>query len=401
MAILASCKKEEAPVSLRENAVQKQHLVAAGTPIVVDVLGQGFSDENELERFVKDTYEPINTRLPFNDFSGALLFDSHLVSASALTVTPIADVTKCYFTFGNDFKQQLATAQTVSPNARLTIVVLKLGDNSGIGACAMSNDLIVTSELVDVDGLAHELGHALAGLKDETATSGMFVKDPTKSHKEPNCSDDDLSPPWEFRDATGTKVHPLAGCEGFNSGLFHPSNDCRMASPYSDFCCVCTQHMLRHLNDLLGTKVTAKLPCDIVGPVPTPAVAVPTKGRFIAAEFGPGAAAPIVSDATTVLYRSPLVSGDDFASIVVGQQVIATASLPDPPNIARAYPPGHTIDRKVEAPLPARIKFFVPGNPPEGPMSAAVINLAGFVGTRRLDEMKQPLTNVFILGIPP
>lgn len=386
---------------LSAGCMSTQGVRSAGStpPIIVNVFGEGFTQQT-LADFVANNYDGINQLPPFDGFgTPPLKFVPHRLSAGTLGVHPDANE-RCYFTFDAKFDRELKAQKKHHPGARETIVLLNTGD-SRIGACAMSNDLIISSENIDANAIAHEFGHAIGGLKDETTGGGPFPHDAGNPHNQPNCAE---TPGWTLLDEQGMNAPPLTGCEGFGSGISRPSDDCRMASPDQDFCCVCTKYMIRHLNDLLNAAVPASdsrctIPIIDVQTGPDGTIA----GVYVTAQFGKNASSEVVIGAPA--FRRPeIAAGDSFTTLIVGDKAIATVALPDPPNIARAYKPkaDRWLEQKVEAPLPVTVTFFVPGTVPAGTILKSTFPIGNLSGVMRLDTALSRIDKIIeTTGIPP
>src|SRR6266850_1366023 len=107
---------------------------------------------------------------------------------------------------------------------------------------------------VDGETIAHELGHAVGGLKDEYGGNGAF---PRRCLSERNCSSDGQAPPWATSPGVslpttstrGGVVGAFAGCDMYDSGLFRPMFSCRMnRKPDEPFCDVCRWYLSAAIN---------------------------------------------------------------------------------------------------------------------------------------------------------
>jgi len=373
-------------------------LGAAPKPLGVNVFGEGFASQNELKDFVARNYEGINNEEPFKGVSRKILqFNPVRLAAGTLGVNPVADIVQCYFTFESKFDKELRKQKKNHPGARMNIVLVKGGDG-GVGACAMSNDLIVTSEFVDMNGIMHELGHAIGGLKDET--SGGGPSNFSTPHIEPNCAD---VPGWTLKDLQGVPVSPLVGCEGFDTVVSRPTDDCRMSSPDLPFCCICTSYMKRHLADLLKLAIPPAEPlCTIPRIDPSSGSGGPIAGVLVTASFGKEASGEIEIGERT-LSVPELAAGDNFVTLIVNNTAVATVGLPDPPTVARAYRPKDGVEQRVAAPIPITVTFFVPGVMPGGVVVPRSFLLPrGESGTKRLDAVARDISKIIeTTGIPP
>src|SRR5436853_176847 len=145
LATLVACAKKEQSADVGTAALA---LLPSAPTMLVNVFGVGFDDEKTLKDFIDKNYEPIKQKEPFSLYGGAFRFESHVISDDTLDITPVGDITACYFSFGTRFKDQLDTLRRDFPGARATLIVINTAD-TGVGACAMSNDLIVTSPFID------------------------------------------------------------------------------------------------------------------------------------------------------------------------------------------------------------------------------------------------------------
>ena len=373
--------------------------VAPPPPIIVNVFGEGFT-QRDLAAFVAAQYDGINQSPPFDAFRAKVLkFVPYRLNAGELGVHPDASEA-CYFKFDANFGDQLKTQKRNHPGARETIVLLKTGDNH-IGACAMSNDLIISSEFIDTTAIAHEFGHAIGGLKDETSGGGTFPTVQGQPHNQPNCAE---APGWRLLDDQGMNAPPLSGCEGYGSGVYRPTDDCRMASPDQDFCCVCKKYMIRHLNDLLKTSMPESDPrCTIPSIDVQGEPSGPIRGFHATAQFGNNASTEI-EIGPAAFARPEIAAGDSFTALIVNDKAIATVGLPDPPDKARAYKPKaeRWSEQKVEAPLPVTVTFFVPGTIPAGAISKSTFPIGDLSGVMRLDTALSRIDKIIeTTGIPP
>ncbi len=89
----------------------------------------------------------------------------------------------------------------------------------------------------DIGTLAHEMGHAIAGLNDEYGGNEDYRGEAFTNR---NCSTDKTA----FTGTTGTDG--MEPCARFNSGIFHPENDCRMLhASRGPFCRVCASFVAK------------------------------------------------------------------------------------------------------------------------------------------------------------
>jgi hypothetical protein len=359
---------------------------AGMTPIVINVIA--LASKDELEVFKLNTLDPLyDGDTPFNALpEGAFEFVVKILDSPAeqqkLGLHPKSD--PCYFTIDDPdhFHDRVEAARkylSMGPD-RMTIIMMHVDSSvMKVGACAYANNLVVTSDQVDRHGLAHEFGHAFGGLKHEFG--GPNVLQATGTYSEPNCTRDLNNPPWTYGTA------PLAGCDDA-IGLYHATPACRMAgTPALDFCCVCTEYMLRHLSSMLKiplarTASTCRVPA-LAPPAPTH-----SPGSLVTADFYSATSASIVrkQDVPDGDTQGQLIAGDFFVALTANGVVQNATALPNDPLQARAYPPGpDPVDHLVPSVLPARISLFIPAtHGPAPPLKGHVIELPGFSGSSYL-----------------
>jgi len=407
---LIQCNKEEqVPATSSERFDSKRNSATdLSTPFVgppkihITVVADGFvdsaADKARIDYFYQNTFGALTEIAPFNRVKGELIFDAPIRTKpdtsgeSRLGLQPIED--GCYFQFDDGFYDKLEEAKgNISPTA-LTIVLMNVDTSKRVGACAIGKDLIITSPMMDARALAHEFGHSIGGLRDETNDRGfVFAALTSKPHSEPNCSDNPTSPGWIVATSETAVQQPKAGCEGFASGLFRPTNSCRMRDPdSSDFDCVCTEHILRHLSALLHKELERPQNfCRVLTPPAQAATAGPAAGNLFTVDFKSLKESKIVKIEAVESFslRPELIGGSVFASLKINGTVVAAESLPDEPQNARAYPPGKPqIHKPADAPIPTRIQLFVPSKeiPSSPKFETDTITFSGLSGLKVLDK---------------
>lgn len=404
--LVFSCVKREAAAppparqasqKLPQNAAAmalSAHVAApAGmTPILVNVIALATKDQSDL--FESNVLIPVRDfEEPFADLpAGALKFDVKVLTVAEeqekLGLHPKTD--PCYFDIDDPdhFYDRLdAARQSLSMQpAKMTIVMMHVDPSvMVVGACAIGNNLVLASDQVDQHALAHEFGHAWGALRHEFDGNAKVV---ASAYHEPNCSASATSLPWTV---ASTTQPPIAGCDE-SVGLYHAMPACRMATPSSDFCCVCTEYMLRHLSDMLSVPLArpASMPCS-VPPALLSAVHTPPApgGALVTADFYSADRSRIVSFSSVpfIATKPSLIAGDFFATVSSNGKVLEATGLPNDPSMVRAYPPGHdSVDHLVQAQIPTRLVFIVPRVPGTEPYEGNVINLPGLSGKAVLND---------------
>jgi len=391
------------------------------TPIKVNVIPDGFTtsntDEALIADFKRDVLEAVKNNDPFDilpltaiDFK----VSTHRVATSLRSDLGITTKkTPCYFDLDANFRKNLDDLK-LDP-AALNIVLMHIDkdvqpDLANVGACAKAKDLIITSNLLNRHAIAHEMGHAIGALRDETDDSGApFSASGGTVYQQPNCTTARAHPEWCFGDCKKSPG-PFEGCDSFKSGLFRPTDDCRMRSPASSFCCVCTEYMRRKLVDLLHFDIPEdKSTCTVVTKKPpAPQSPRPAFGTLVTVDFYSRTDARIVDGPRPGAgdARAELITGDLFASLVSDQKVVASVPLFEDPEVARAYlaklEDGKPIHTPAKAPFPTRITFFVPTAIVPEP-KPVLIPLPGNSGLKLLDaNLLQTLTTKLLtIGSSP
>lgn len=168
---------------------------------------------------------------------------------------------------------------------------------------------------VKIGTIVHEMGHAIGGLYDEYSGRGPFIGKFTDR----NCSTDIAA----FVNQTGAQGQ--LGCNRYDSGIYHPTNNCRMldptASPFDKVCSTIIQSALDAPAFLKRTR-------------PSPALAAPwkeaheaTKGLdVLAVTAGSQIEVLSVTPASIELVHPQVVTGDWFAVAVTKSGTIVAAA---------------------------------------------------------------------------
>jgi hypothetical protein len=407
--LMTACKKEEAtlddtPASMATTG----EIIAINESIPILVIADGYTSnqDSRIQTFITTKLDVATAVEPFNRFSQRPFslvkvenLKASMAYASTLGLIPVADQNDCYFRFQygkKAFLKALDTVKATLPPATLTIVLMQVDSGKNVGACAVGDNLILTSQKVSATSLAHEFGHSLAGLEDEAFLQGTAFHT-LKPYGEPNCSDNRASPGWEMYDSiTGAKLDPKEGCDSYESGLFRPTSSCRMIDPAFSYCCVCRTHILRQIRDRLHLKIAITDPvCKVVSPAPDVTTTVRSTGKLITVDFYSMSHSEVVASEDVAAFdaRATLITGEFFASIAVDDKVIGARSMSGDPAFARAYAPDFdAIDQQVEAPLPSRLSIFVPMTT-KTQFDTYVFRLAHLAGKKLLtDQVRNDLS---------
>jgi hypothetical protein len=150
------------------------------------------------------------------------------------------------------------------------------------------------------------------------------------------------------------------------------------------------EHMLRQMSHLTRTKLSHAAvdhTCEVDAKEPPLPKSNPRSGLLFTVDYySKTDARQLVPERVAAFdTRAPLAAGDHYAGLVSGTNVVSAVSLPGDPAYARAYAPGKaTVDIQVPAPLPTRVRLFVPDGAATN-VNPELIELSGLSGVSLLD----------------
>lgn len=250
--LLASgCRKEEA-VS-ETPAVEKGRPTSAPTAVVrkevrVLLVADGFNDTPGIRNFVdttlKSRIESAFHRLPGTEEpDGArILVKTSFVEGASTAVSALgitfSQYDPCYFVYDTTVLDKITKRDPVF-NADAYAVIVGGTEEVGNGCADGKVFFLREVKSEDESAIAHEMGHALAGLYDEYAGNPIPQSGCVRWR---NCTTTPRAPQWPL--ATGT----VEGCNEHNLGVYRPTNSCIMLDHgHSDFCSVCKSNLIEVL----------------------------------------------------------------------------------------------------------------------------------------------------------
>lgn len=219
------------------------HAPAQPTGKIIHVLAivDGFRQDDY--DYYNDTVVPSLTTKAFNLVKGGssatldvkkAFLPSATLGASNLGLEYNGEHAKCYFDYDDAvLKRIYAEAGTFRPDLYLVILA-----GNGEGGCADGTVMFVRENALR-RVVAHEMGHALAGLYDEYgADPGV----PDSCIRWRNCASNPANTPWPPPQSAPLGAYP--GCDGYSRYLFHAAPECLMITTADQtFCPVCNYHL--------------------------------------------------------------------------------------------------------------------------------------------------------------
>lgn len=317
---LAGCKKEEQQeatatfdgFSKQERVIRRGLLPPARAPIHILVLGEGFSSTEEFSQGVIHVKQAL-VRLRGAVIDRSLFVRWKLVS-KATGIRRSGD--RCFFDRPGDAYRNIYSEKPDDFPVDRFVLVMNVGDGVGMAEGCSDGDVMFITSRTHSGTIAHELGHNLAGLYDESGTSPDTPPTTTVG----NCSS--VSPPhWHDRFATD----PTTNCNGY-ARMYRPTTSCMMFDANSAFCAVCQREIecvfsLDPVADQcpVGTAFPSKLRegrekgVDVVAVVDAAGVHV-LRAEEVRLDDVPGEA----------------ITGDAFAAIYDRERIVGVKSLSMP-----------------------------------------------------------------------
>jgi IgA Peptidase M64 len=247
--------------------------------LVLAVLGDGYT-AGEQEKFAADVDRLLlrgvlahdvfgEHREAFNVYRVDLVSRDSGVSRpgrrknTALSLLYTGDFTQSWIEPGPGSEPSLRTALHPLPHHDLALVV---ANEHRYGACFRYPHVYATAATY-WHGIAHELGHALAGLYDEYSRPGSGAyAGPAINHLNCTTSTDRAAVVWrdliEDRVAVPTVFEPwmdpsatvgvFEGGNLFDSGIYRPVHRCRMRATEEVFCPVCRRELQAVITEVGG-----------------------------------------------------------------------------------------------------------------------------------------------------
>ncbi|HEX8291558.1 MAG TPA: M64 family metallopeptidase [Pyrinomonadaceae bacterium] len=243
-------------------------------------------------------------------------------------------------------------------------LVLLVCNENGFGGCQSSNRMYITSG-INWDLVAHEYGHAIAGLFDEYVEKNEDYPGPAINNG--NCSTvlDRGEVVWKSLIAAATQVPTklgggvgaatvgmFEGCNAYKKKIYRPADNCLMResdqNPPPPFCPVCRPLMTAALapylppnpggghaghNDATGgeAEIMGEGNKDAGGSYLFVELSITPDGEFevLSAEEMPGT--PVAQKAPVSRFAYEVVTGNDSLSVeTLGEDPFVSRSFPEP-----------------------------------------------------------------------